>query len=68
MIPAHLPVELIVVGNAQSHRVTFRTTTFTVGPHERAEKLIDGLKTGSYPLKVDGAPKAVLTIGGEPGP
>lgn len=67
-IPAHLPVELIVVSNAKTHRITFRTTTFTVAPHQRAEKLIDGLKAGSYPLKVDGAPKATLTIGGNPGP
>jgi hypothetical protein len=67
-IPAHLPVELIVVSNGATHRIALRTTTFTVNPHEQAEKLIDGLKTGSYPLQVDGAPKAVLTIGGEPGP
>lgn len=67
-IPAHLPVELIVISNAQAHRIALRTTTFTVGAHEQAEKLIDGLKAGSYPLEVDGAPKAVLTIGGGPGP
>lgn len=67
-IPAHLPVELIVVSDGSAHRIALRTTTFNVGAHEQAEKLIDGLKAGSYPLKVDGAPKAVLTIGGEPGP
>jgi hypothetical protein len=67
-IPAHLPVELIVVGDAHAHRIALRTTTFTIGAHEQAEKLIDGLRTGSYPLKVDGAPKAVLTIGANPGP
>jgi hypothetical protein len=67
-IPAHLPVELIVVSNGQSHRITLRTTTLTVRPHEQAEALIDGLRNGSYPLKVDGAPKAVLTIGANPGP
>jgi hypothetical protein len=67
-IPAHLPVELIVVSNGAAHRIKLGTTTFTVNPHEQAEKLIDGLKAGSYPLQVDGAPKAVLTIGGEPGP
>jgi hypothetical protein len=67
-IPAGLPVELIVVSNGHSHRITFRTTTFTVGSHARVEKLIDGLKAGSYPLEVDGAPKATLTIGGSPGP
>lgn len=67
-IPAHLPVELIVVSNGQPHRISLRTTTLTVKPHAQAEALIDGLKAGSYPLKVDGAPKAVLTIGGEPGP
>jgi len=67
-IPAHLPVELSVVGDAQAHRIKLGTTRFTVGPHEQAEKLIDGLRAGSYPLQVDGTPKAVLTIGGEPGP
>ena len=67
-IPAGLPVELIVVSDAKTHRITFRTTMFTVAPHQRAEKLIDGLKAGSYPLRVDGAPKATLTIGGNPGP
>jgi hypothetical protein len=67
-IPARLPVELIVVSNGQPHRITLRTTTLTVKGHAQAEALIDGLRTGSYPLKVDGAPKAVLTIGGAPGP
>jgi hypothetical protein len=67
-VPAHLPVELIVVSNGQPHRISLRTTTLTVKPHAQAEALIDGLKAGSYPLKVDGAPKGVLTIGGEPGP
>jgi len=67
-IPAHLPVELIVVSNGQPHRITLRTTTLTVRPHAQAEALIDGLRSGTYPLKVDGAPKAVLTIGANPGP
>lgn len=67
-IPAHLPVELIVVSNGEAHRITLRTTTITVQAHAQAERLIDGLKAGRYPLKVDGAPKATLTIGGEPGP
>jgi hypothetical protein len=70
-IPAHLPVELIVVSNGQPHRITLRTprpTILTVRPHAQAEALIDGLRTGSYPVNVDGAPKAVLTIGGNPGP
>jgi hypothetical protein len=57
-----------VVSNGQAHRVALRTTTLTVKPHGQVEKLIDGLKAGSYPLKVDGAPKAVLTIGANPGP
>jgi hypothetical protein len=67
-IPAHLPVELIVVSNAQPHRITLRTTTLTVRAHAQAEALIDGLRIGSYPLKVDGATKAVLTIGANAGP
>jgi hypothetical protein len=67
-IPAGLPVELIVVGDAHAHQITLRTTTFNVAPHQQAEKLVDGLKPGSYPLKVDGARKAMLTIGGNPGP
>ncbi|HET6871258.1 MAG TPA: hypothetical protein VFH80_35425 [Solirubrobacteraceae bacterium] len=67
-IPAHLPVELIVISNGQAHRIALGSTKLTVQPHAQAEALIDGLKAGSHPLKVDGAPKAVLTIGGEPGP
>jgi hypothetical protein len=70
-IPAHLPVELIVVSNGGTHRITLRTphpVTLTVSPHGQAEKLIDGLSAGSYPLRLDGAAKAVLTIGGAPGP
>ncbi|MGN6870918.1 MAG: hypothetical protein ACTHMY_21200, partial [Solirubrobacteraceae bacterium] len=67
-IPAHLPVELIVVSNGQAHRIVLQKTALTVKPHAQAEALIDGLKAGSYRLKVDGAPRAVLTIGGEPGP
>jgi hypothetical protein len=70
-IPAHLPVELIVISNGGAHRITLRTphpTTLTVQAHGQAEKLIDGLPAGSYPLHVDGAAKAVLTIGGAPGP
>jgi hypothetical protein len=67
-IPAHLPVELVVVSNGATHRIALGSTKLTVRAHARAEALIDGLRTGSYPLNVDGAPKAVLTIGGEPGP
>ncbi len=67
-IPAHLPIELIVVSNGEAHRITLRTTTIAVKAHAQAEKLIDGLKAGSYPLEIDGTAKAVLTIGGSPGP
>jgi hypothetical protein len=67
-IPADLPVELIVVSNRRPHRIALRATTLTVRPHAQAEALIDGLAAGSYPLEVDGVPKAVLRIGGNPGP
>ena len=67
-IPAHLPIELIVVSNGPSHRITLGTTTFSLKAHKHAERLIDSLKAGSYPLRVDGATKAALTIGGSPGP
>jgi hypothetical protein len=67
-IPAHLPVELIVVSNARAHRITLRSTSLTVAPHAQAEALIDGLRAGSYPLHIDGAARALLTIGGAPGP
>ncbi len=67
-IPAHLPVELIVVSNGGAHRVTLRRTTLTVRAHAQAEALIDGFAVGGYPLDVDGAVKAVLMIGGAPGP
>jgi hypothetical protein len=67
-IPADLPVELIVVSNGQPHHITLRATTLAVKGHAQAEALIDGLKPGSYPLKIDGVPKATLTIGGSPGP
>ncbi len=70
-IPAHLPVELIVVSNGAAHRITLRTphpAIVTVQAHGQAEKLIDGLPAGSYPLLLDGARKATLSIGGSPGP
>ncbi|HEY1733464.1 MAG TPA: hypothetical protein VGG23_03375 [Acidimicrobiales bacterium] len=70
-IPPQLPVELIVVSNGAAHRITLRTphpTSLTVQAHGQVEKLIDGLRAGSYPLLLDGAARAVLTIGGAPGP
>ncbi|MBV9604060.1 MAG: hypothetical protein JO027_03070 [Solirubrobacterales bacterium] len=67
-IPAHLPVELIVVSKLQAHRVRLRTTTLTVPANRQAEALIDHLPVGSYPLFVDREPRALLVIGGAPGP
>ena len=70
-IPAHLPVELVVVSTGGAHRITLeapRPATLAVRAHGQAEALIDGLRVGRYPLKVDGAAKATLTIGGAPGP
>jgi hypothetical protein len=40
----------------------------TVPAGGRASTLITSLKTGSYPLEVDGAARGTLEIGGEPGP
>jgi hypothetical protein len=67
-IPADLPVELIVVSRFQSHRIRLRTTTLTVPANGQAEALIDKLPVGEHPLFVDGEPKALLAIGGSPGP
>ena len=39
-----------------------------VPAHGRASVLIPGLKAGEYAIEIDGKPRAVLLIGGEPGP
>ncbi len=70
-VPAHFAVELIVVSDGGAHRITLRTphpATLSVRAHGQASTLIRSLRTGSYPLQVDGVPKGALVIGGSPGP
>jgi hypothetical protein len=67
-VPAHFAVELTVSSSGPAHRITLRTTALSVPAHGQATTRINGLRAGSYALKVDGAPKALLVIGGSPGP
>jgi hypothetical protein len=69
IVPPQFPVELTVVsGDGRAHRVVLHGRSLTVPAQGRAETLINGLRAGSYPLRIDGAPKGTLVIGGAPGP
>jgi hypothetical protein len=68
-VPAHLPIELVVIsGNGRGHRAALRGISLAVPAHGQASTLIRGLAAGSYPIRVDGASRAALVIGGAPGP
>jgi hypothetical protein len=70
--PAFLAVQVTVVSHdARRHSVVVRTPTsyrFTVAPHGRGGVLIRGQRAGQYPVVIDGRTRAMLMIGGEPGP
>jgi hypothetical protein len=72
--PAFLAVQLTVVsGDGQSHAVVVKLPPgkerrLSVPANGRASVLIPGLKAGEYAVEIDGKPRAVLLIGGEPGP
>jgi hypothetical protein len=70
--PAFLAIQLTVVaGDGRAHTVTLKTPTphtFHVAAGARGQILIPGLRAGRYPLAIDGADKAALVTGGEPGP
>jgi hypothetical protein len=70
--PAFLAVSLTVVSSdGRRHEVAVHTPavrSLTVPAGGRASVLIGGLRTGSYGVDIDGAPRAKLVIGGEPGP
>ncbi|MGZ4187293.1 MAG: hypothetical protein ACXVUE_22485 [Solirubrobacteraceae bacterium] len=71
--PAFLAVQLTVVsGDGKSHAVMVVLPeggrSLSVPANGRASTLIPGLKAGEYAVKIDGKTRAVLLIGGEPGP
>jgi hypothetical protein len=70
--PAHLPVQVTVIsGDGRAHKAVLHTPTvyaLSVPAHGRATVLITDLKTGRYPIVVDGAARGALVIGGAPGP
>jgi hypothetical protein len=71
--PAFLAVQLTAVsGDGQPHTVVVKLPEgprkLTVPAHGRASVLIPGLKAGEYAVEIDGKTRAVLLIGGEPGP
>jgi hypothetical protein len=71
--PAFLAVQLTVVsGDGKRHAVAVvlpdGRRLLNVPAHGRASTLIPGLKAGEYAVDIDGKPRAVLLIGGEPGP
>ncbi len=70
--PAHLPVQVTVIsGDGRAHKAVLHTPTvyaLSVPAHGRATVLIADLKTGRYPLVVDGAARWALVICGAPGP
>ncbi len=68
-IPAFFAIELTVASaDGHAHMVTFRGHVLRVPAGGRASTLIPGLKNGQYGLVVDGASRATVVIGGEPGP
>ena len=70
--PAFLAVQVsIVSADGRAHQVVVRTPaaySLAVPPHGHASVLIPGQRAGRYQVQVDGSPRAVLLIGGEPGP
>jgi hypothetical protein len=70
--PAHLPVQVTVIsGDGRAHKAVLHTPTvyvLAVPAHGRATVLIADLKTGRYPMDVDGTARGALVIGGAPGP
>jgi hypothetical protein len=71
-VPAFIAVEITVASaDPRPHTVQVRTPvphTLHVPAHGRAGVRIPGLRAGTYPITVDGAPRGTLAIGGEPGP
>lgn len=71
--PAFLAVRLTAVsGDGKPHIVAVRLPgkqpQISVPANGRASELIPGLKAGEYAVEIDGKPRAMLLIGGEPGP
>lgn len=67
--PVDTTVELIVVSRA-SHPVTVTVAahSLTVPPNGHATTRLAGLKAGRYAITANGARRAALVIGAQPGP
>jgi hypothetical protein len=70
--PAFIAIRLTVLSaDGKPHYVVLLTPSprsLTVPPGGQASALVPGLKAGRYLLQVDGARRAALMVGGEPGP
>jgi hypothetical protein len=71
-VPAHFAVELTVVSrDGRAHQTVLRTIKpypLSVPAHGRASVRIPAPRLGQYALDVDGARRATLVIGAQPGP
>jgi hypothetical protein len=70
--PAFLAIQLTVISqDGKPHQVLVRTPvphSLSVPAGGRASTVIRGQRAGTYAVVIDGAGKASLQIGGEPGP
>jgi hypothetical protein len=71
-IPAHFAVQLTLVsGDGREHHAVLRTIKpypLTVPAHGRVSVRVPPQRVGQYALDVDGARRATLVIGAQPGP
>ncbi len=65
-VPAHIPLELIVVSqDGRAHRARLDTPasrSISVPPNGRAEQLLPALPSGTYRLSIDGKPRGALHV------
>jgi hypothetical protein len=67
--PPSVAVQLTVVsGDGKQHRVTLASRSLTIPAGGRASALVTGLKSGQYPVTVDGTRRGTLVMGAQPGP
>jgi hypothetical protein len=71
-IPARIAVQVTVISkDGRAHRVLVMTPTrepLSVPANGRASVLIPGLRTGRYPIELDGTTAGLLVTGVQPGP
>jgi len=71
-VPVAIPVQLTVVSrDGRAHTAVLRSPiphTLAVPAGGRASTLVSGLRAGRYALQIDGADRAALVVGVQPGP